>query len=232
MPYIAQLISKKEAPRESVAEPASTMFGWRCTRLVVSACLFCYASFNCYLYKVFTPVYRSTSCGDQRADLQDFTIGMDMIQVAIGIELTCQNPNGYRVAIESATPGHVFAGEDRSLDLGTVTLVEGSMLPEHGAGTMAVKMDTKIHMAGAGKWISRFLSDPVVPLFLELHFDVGISVSFGLGTFGTSAPFVKKCGLHLVGLLVNTDKRLGPLICRDTFEEVEAELSRAESSNF
>merc|ERR1740121_1218263 len=63
-----------------------------------------------------------------------------------------------------------------------------------------------------------------VPMYLELQFDVHVGISIGLRKLGASAPFIKKCGLNLVGVLVNTGRRLGPLLCRDSFAQLDEEL--------
>jgi hypothetical protein len=58
---------------------------------------------------------------------------------------------------------------------------------------------------------------------MELRFNVGVSLSFGLGRWETTAPFRKDCGMNMAGILVNTfgdnsKGRLGPLVCRDSFD--------------
>jgi len=199
--------------------------------LVVGLLLLGYSLFDAYLYQKFTPVYKPTRCGDQTADLQHFSLG-DPIRVGLRIQVTCSNPNSYAVRIKSATPGHVYVGMDRAVTIGMLTLIDGSTLPEGGKGTISINMDAEIAADRSNSWISRFLSDAEIPLFFELQFDVGVSVSFGLSSFGTTAPFVKKCGLQMAGLLVNADRRLGPVVCRDSFAELADALPHVGDKEF
>lgn len=46
----------------------------------------------------------------------------------------------------------------------------------------------------------------------------------GNTSLGIVAPFEKKCGMFLVGVMISADQRLGPMICRNTFAEVDGNI--------
>jgi len=190
---------------------------------IVGLLLICYGLFNTFLFIKFTPVYAATQCGDQSATLQQFSVGKT-IKVGLQIQVTCWNPNGYAVQILSASPGHVYIGEARNVSVGQLTLLEGSTLPEMGTGNIRVHMDAELSPATSAQLVPRFLTDSEIPMFLDLKFNVGVNVNFGLKTFGTTAPFEKRCGMNMAGVLVQTNTRLGPMICRDSYEELLGQL--------
>lgn len=198
-------------------------------KLGAGVALLGYAAFQVFVFVKFTPLFTALDCGDQAADLQDFSLGVDFISLQAEMAMRCGNRNPYAVKIGSSTPGHVFAGADRALDMGTVGLVEGSTLPDNGFGEMRVAITARLP-AARGEWPNHFLKDAFVPLFMELHFNMDISLSFGLGSFSVSAPFSKKCGLHVGGLLVDLG-RLGPVVCRDSFDAVAVALESAKASD-
>mmetsp|Transcript_123848 Transcript_123848/g.358188 ORF Transcript_123848/g.358188 Transcript_123848/m.358188 type:complete len:394 (-) Transcript_123848:179-1360(-) len=190
---------------------------------VVGVLLLCYAAFNTYLFVKFTPVYVATQCGDQTADLQGLSLGRT-IKVALQIKVTCWNPNAYQVEIKTSEPGFVYIGEDRDYRVGQLTLVKGSHLPAQGSGDIRVQMDAELSKDTSEQLVPLLLRNPETPMFLELQFEVGVSLSFGLMNFGTTAPFTKKCGMNLAGLLVSADSRLGPMVCRASFGELQGHV--------
>jgi len=187
--------------------------------------------FHMFLFRKFTPVYTSTECGNQEPLIDNFTIGYRSIHVGLRIDVTCRNPNPYKIQILSSTPGRVFIGEGHKgrppLEVGRLEVMPGSFLQEQGWGTVSVRMSTDITGADADALLPHLLEDKAVPITMELQFAVGISISFGVGTWTTSAPFKKDCGLNMAGMLVkqyvyNEDdskahSRLGPLVCRESF---------------
>mmetsp|Transcript_1737 Transcript_1737/g.3853 ORF Transcript_1737/g.3853 Transcript_1737/m.3853 type:complete len:408 (-) Transcript_1737:32-1255(-) len=225
MPFEAvQQVANAESLEGEVRKRTKKCFG-STSGLILGLVLICYGGFNTFLYFKFTPVYKPTSCGNQVAYLDRFSIS-DTINVGMDIDITCSNPNNYIVGIQTSQPGNVWAGQSRSLPLGQLHLIDGSSLPERGEGTLSVRMDASIpiSLGTTKKWANRFLTSPDIPIFLELRFNVRIDVTFGLMRFGTAAPFQKKCGLVLAGLFVNTDRRLSAVVCRDSFEAVTAAL--------
>eukprot|EP00434_Breviolum_minutum_P014906 symbB.v1.2.013140.t2/scaffold925.1/size151535/7 len=192
--------------------------GWR---EIAGAGLLLYGCFNAYLFVKFTPVYSSTFCGDQTAELTNFEMG-ETIHVSIAIHVVCSNPNPYEVKILTDTPGHVYVGEDRGTDVGVLTLVEGSALPAGGQGVISVLMDSKIARASSGSLVEKFLGDGEIPIYMELKFDVGVNIAIGLIQFPPmSALFDKKCGMYIGGMFERSANKLGPLLCRDTYEELD-----------
>mmetsp|Transcript_59844 Transcript_59844/g.106389 ORF Transcript_59844/g.106389 Transcript_59844/m.106389 type:complete len:412 (+) Transcript_59844:88-1323(+) len=189
----------------------------------LGAMLLIYGLFNTYLFIIFTPVYTATTCGQQKASLNKFNIGTT-IQVGLQIQVVCENPNYYAVEIRNDTPGHVFVGRHRGADIGLLTLLEGSSLPAKGSGKIQVQMDTEISAETSHSLAEQFLDDTEIPLFLELQFNVGVNVNFGLLSFGTTAPFKKKCGMKLGGILYNSESKMGPMICRETFDGLYEQL--------
>eukprot|EP00425_Heterocapsa_triquetra_P037829 CAMPEP_0195083732 /NCGR_PEP_ID=MMETSP0448-20130528/24591_1 /TAXON_ID=66468 /ORGANISM="Heterocapsa triquestra, Strain CCMP 448" /LENGTH=535 /DNA_ID=CAMNT_0040116965 /DNA_START=42 /DNA_END=1646 /DNA_ORIENTATION=- len=184
--------------------------------------------FHAYLYNKFTPVYTETECGNTEPTIDEFTLGVSSIHVGLSIVVTCRNPNPYKIKILSSIPGRVFIGHGHSpLEVGKLAVMPGSFLQEEGSGSVHVRMSADITGMDADALLPHFLEDRAVPVTMELQFEVGISVSFGLGTWTTSAPFKKDCGLNMAGILVNnfvfdegsrrTKSRLGPLVCRDSF---------------
>lgn len=192
----------------------------------VGVLLLCYGLFNTYLFVKFTPVYVATQCGDQTADLQDLSLGQS-IKVALQIQVSCWNPNAYGVAIKTSVPGYVYLGSNREYQVGRLTLVEGSELPAQGSGDIRVKMDAELSQDTSEKLIPLFLRGGEIPMFLELQFEVSVNINFGLLSFGTTAPFQKKCGMNLGSLLVNSGSRLGPMICRSSFFELDGQVPHA-----
>jgi len=132
-----------------------------------------------------------------------------------------------------SAPGRVFIQpvmDAPRVTVGKVKVLSGSSLKEQGSGVVAVRMDAQLSDTHADEVLLHILQDQSVRILLELQFEVGVSVSFGLGQWGTSAPFRKKCGLKMAGLLVNRfvdaagpdqKSRLGPLVCRTSFEGME-----------
>lgn len=182
-----------------------------------------YGVLNTFLYYKFTPVYRATECGDQEATLERFSPG-NTIRVGLLIQVTCKNPNNYAVQIKSAKPGRVFVGKDRGVMVGQLTLLEGSTLPQNSHGKIRVLMDAELSQAASVELLPHLLSDQEIPMFMELQFNVEVNVNFGVKSFGTTAPFKKKCGMNMAGILVNTARRLGPMICRSSFDEIIGQI--------
>jgi len=178
-----------------------------------------YGLFNTYLFIKFTPVYTATSCGDQTALLKKFEVG-DSIHVGVEIHVLCSNPNPYDVKILNDTPGHVYVGKDRGTNVGVLTLLEGSTLPSEGQGTIKVYMDSRISKDSSGTLAEQFLGKGEIPIYLELKFNVGVDISFGLQHFGTTAPFDKKCGMNIGGMFERSQDKLGPMLCRGSFDEL------------
>jgi len=186
---------------------------------IVGLLLICYGLFNTFLFVKFTPVYTATQCGQQEATLQKFSLG-STISVGLQIQVTCWNPNSYQVSIMASEPGHVWVGENRNFSVGLLSVMQGSYLPQSGTGDIQVHMDAEVSPQTSQQLVPKFLSDHEIPMYLELQFEVGVSLNFGLMSFGTTAPFKKKCGMNLAGLLKNTATRLGPMICRESFYEL------------
>lgn len=192
----------------------------RCGR-IVGLLLLCYGLFNTYLYMKFTPVYTATECGDQAATLDKLELGESSIHVGLKIQVTCLNPNPYSIDILTSENGQVFVGQEDPLMLGELRVMPGSKLPEKGNGIVQVRMDTELSGHEAEDLLPHFLSDAQIPLMLKLNFNVGVSISFGISTFATTAPFMKECGLNMAGLLKSTSNgRLGPMVCVDSFENL------------
>lgn len=205
----------------------------RFTPWAAAAGLVCLCSgvFHTCMFVKFTPVYSETECGDETAMLDRFEFASS-VDLGMDINVTCRNPNPYSIEILASTPGRVFIeldGKDaRSrFEIGTLRVISGSSLRERGAGSVAVRMDAQLSGAETNALLPHVLEDPAVRVLMELQFEVGVYVSFGLGQWGTSAPFRKKCGLQMAGLLVNRfvdasspdqRSRLGPLVCRGDFE--------------
>jgi hypothetical protein len=191
------------------------------------------------LYRKFTPVYTQTECGNQTATMDRLALGVESIEIGMQIEVTCRNPNPYAIEILASTPGQVFVqfSEDKhaeKVQLGNLRVLPGSSLGENSGGVVRVRMDTEIKGTQADTMLPHFLSE-TVPIMMLLQFDVGVSISFGLGSWSVSAPFKKSCGLNMGGVLVNQflpednskrSNRLGPLICRDSFDGLLPQLPR------
>ena len=105
-------------------------------------------------------------------------------------------------------------------NVGVLTLLEGSVLPAEGQGTIKVFMDSRISKDSSGALAEQFLSNGEIPIFLELKFNVGVDINFGLQHFGTTAPFDKKCGMNIGGMFQRSQNKLGPMICRSGFDEL------------
>eukprot|EP00930_Biecheleria_cincta_P095484 TRINITY_DN87444_c0_g1_i1.p1 TRINITY_DN87444_c0_g1~~TRINITY_DN87444_c0_g1_i1.p1 ORF type:complete len:494 (-),score=82.00 TRINITY_DN87444_c0_g1_i1:23-1504(-) len=196
----------------------------------VGVLLFICGSFYISLWRKLTPVYTATECGHQEAELDQFSVGLQTIHVGLNIQVSCSNPNPYKIDILSSTPGRVFIGseEDRK-EVGKLAVIPGSYLPEMGNGVVRVRMNADISGETSDELLPHLLADAALPIFMELKFNVGVYVSFGLGSWGVTAPFEKACGLKMMGLLVNqfqdqedTRKqgRLGPLVCRASFTDM------------
>lgn len=179
------------------------------------------------LWRKLTPVYTATECGHQEAMLDQFSVGLQSIHVGLNIQVSCSNPNPYKIDILSSTPGRVFIGSmDNRKEVGKLAVIPGSYLPEQGHGVIQVRMNADISGETSDELLPHLLADAALPIYMELQFNVGVYVSFGLGSWGVTAPFKKACGLKMMGLLVNqyesqqdTRKhgRLGPLVCRTSF---------------
>jgi hypothetical protein len=191
--------------------------------------LFIYGGLNFWLYVKFTPVYTAITCGDERAVMDRFEL--EQIRIGMQITVTCMNPNPYGIKILASSPGRVFVhinGRNKT-QIGQLAVVPGSSLPEDGSGAIRVRMDTHLSGPDADKLLPHFLYDTEVPILMELRFDVGVYIPIGvaLGNWAMSAPMEKACGLNMAGILVNRfvsasagkrgDSRLGPLICRESF---------------
>eukprot|EP00440_Ansanella_granifera_P023646 gb/GFBE01025679.1/.p1 GENE.gb/GFBE01025679.1/~~gb/GFBE01025679.1/.p1 ORF type:complete len:508 (+),score=77.61 gb/GFBE01025679.1/:1-1524(+) len=198
---------------------------------IVGLVLICIGIFHTFVLIQLTPVYTETECGHQEAELKNFAVGVREIHVDLEISVTCTNPNPYKIDILSSTPGRVYVGVGAREEVGKLKVVPGSSLPEKGTGKVRVQMNAVISGADSDRLLPHFLADSAVPILMELQFNVGVYVSFGLGfgSWGTVAPFKKACGLKMLGLLVNqfvsaqdTRKRgrLGPLVCRDSFNGI------------
>mmetsp|Transcript_39471 Transcript_39471/g.113470 ORF Transcript_39471/g.113470 Transcript_39471/m.113470 type:complete len:642 (+) Transcript_39471:80-2005(+) len=209
---------------------------WRASLCGIALALTCLMScfMEASLYRKFTPVYTETECGNQTASLDRMSLGVDEIEIGLTIEVTCRNPNPYALRIVASTPGVVFVKVgDEHITLGDLDLVPGKGLPEYGAGVLSVRMDTKLTGSQAEQLLPHFLTDQTVPILMELRFNIGVAISFGVTHWSVTEPFRKACGLRMSGMLVNQflpadnserSNRLGPLICRDSFIGLSQEL--------
>jgi len=160
-----------------------------------------------YEYFRFSPVYNPTECGDQVATVDN---------TGLFIRVKCWNPNPYHIQILTSKRGKAYLRlpGGQLNHFGDLEVIPGSQLPEQGAGHVRIRIDTQLPT------LLTFLADRETPLFMELEFDVGVQISFGLfgvlqPVFQTSAPFKKACGLNIrMG-------RPGPLLCRDSFVGME-----------
>mmetsp|Transcript_67878 Transcript_67878/g.178023 ORF Transcript_67878/g.178023 Transcript_67878/m.178023 type:complete len:381 (+) Transcript_67878:360-1502(+) len=203
----------------AAAEPIP-MADTRCGR-IIGVVLLCYGAFNTYLYVKFTPVYTATECGVQAATLDKLELGESSIHVGLNIKVTCLNPNPYSIDILTSEEGEVFIGQTDRLSLGRLRVLPGSALPERGSGTVEVRMDAELSGETAEHLLPHFLEDREIPLLLNLHFNVGVQISFGLASWGTTAPFKKACGLNMGGLLrAGSGNRMGPMVCVDDFDSL------------
>ncbi|CAE7769629.1 unnamed protein product [Symbiodinium sp. CCMP2456] len=183
------------------------------------------------MWRELTPVYRETSCGRQESTLNDFRLGVDEIYVDLQISVHCQNPNAYKIDILDSEPGivQIVAGgrpQDR-IDVGRLKVKPGSSLSRYGKGTVLVDMNATIQKNISERLLPVFLNAQEIPILMQLRFQVGIRLFFGLGgSWQARAPFNKACGLQMMGVLVNSFQqdrdrsRLGPLVCKDTWEEL------------
>jgi len=177
--------------------------------------LFAYGLFNTFLFFKFTPVYQATECAVQTATMDDFEMGSE-ISVGLAIQVVCWNPNNYAVQIMTSEPGGVFIGEHRETSVGKLALVRGSNLPAKESGAINVRMNANLPEETSMTLLPHLMEDDEIPMFLELQFVVSVNVGF----LGVRAPFKKKCGMVMAGVLTNAKSRLGPMICRDSFEEL------------
>ncbi|CAE7840373.1 hypothetical protein AK812_SmicGene31561 [Symbiodinium microadriaticum] len=183
------------------------------------------------MWRELTPVYRETSCGRQESTLNEFRLGVDEIYVDLQISVHCQNPNAYKIDILDSEPGivQIVAGgrpQDR-IDVGRLKVKPGSSLSRYGKGKVLVDMNATIQKNISERLLPVFLNAQEIPILMQLRFQVGIRLFFGLGgSWQARAPFNKACGLQMMGVLVNSfqqDKdrsRLGPLVCKDTWDEL------------
>ncbi|CAE6933441.1 unnamed protein product [Symbiodinium natans] len=183
------------------------------------------------MWRELTPVYRETSCGRQESILKEFKLGLDEIYVDLQISVHCQNPNPYKINILDSEPGivQIVAGarpQDR-IDVGRLKVKPGSSLSRYGKGVVFVDMNATIQKNISERLLPVFLNAQEIPILMQLRFQVGIRLFFGLGgSWQARAPFDKACGLQMMGVLVNSfqqDKersRLGPLVCKDTWDEL------------
>ena len=104
--------------------------------------------------------------------------------------------------------------------MGVLTLLEGSTLPAEGQGTIKVFMDSRISKDSSGALAQQFLGSGEIPIYMELKFNVGVDISLGLQHFGTTAPFDKKCGMNIGAMFERSQNKLGPMLCRSTFDEL------------
>jgi len=182
------------------------------------------------MWRELTPVYRETSCGRQESTLNEFRLGVDEIYVDLQISVHCQNPNAYKIDILDSEPGivQIVAGgrpQDR-IDVGRLKVKPGSSLSRYGKGKVLVDMNATIQNISE-RLLPVFLNAQEIPILMQLRFQVGIRLFFGLGgSWQARAPFNKACGLQMMGVLVNSFQqdrdrsRLGPLVCKDTWEEL------------
>ncbi|CAE7741792.1 unnamed protein product [Symbiodinium pilosum] len=183
------------------------------------------------MWRELTPVYRETTCGRQESVLNEFRLGTNDIYVDLQISVQCQNPNPYKIDILNSEPGivQIVAGarpQDR-IDVGRLKVKPGSSLSRYGKGRVFVDMNATIQKNISARLLPVFLSAAEIPILMQLRFQVGIRLFFGLGgSWQARAPFDKACGLQMMGVLVNSfqqDKdrsRLGPLVCKDTWDEL------------
>lgn len=190
--------------------------------LLLSFLLLASGAFHVFLYNKFTPVYTSTECGDEVAEMDQLDIEKSSVHVGLTIQVSCINPNPYSIHIVASTPGRVFVGPQKNVQVGTMAVIPGSALAEHGNGTIRVRMNAFINGSAAHLLLPHFLTDAAVPVLMELQFDVSVHVNFGLGSWGAALPYRKACGLNVAGMLVGGvgNSRMGPLICRDSFAEI------------
>eukprot|EP00929_Paragymnodinium_shiwhaense_P089961 TRINITY_DN50184_c0_g1_i1.p1 TRINITY_DN50184_c0_g1~~TRINITY_DN50184_c0_g1_i1.p1 ORF type:complete len:577 (-),score=98.05 TRINITY_DN50184_c0_g1_i1:225-1955(-) len=205
----------------TAARPSRT---FTCCALVASLLFLAAGVFHFSLYKKFTPVYTSSECGNQLPTLDRFDIGASHIHVGLRIQVSCRNPNPYSIKILAAEPGRVFASMDMiQVDVGELEVIPGSWLDQYGDGVVTVHMNSTVSGEAARTLLPHFLADSSVDILLELQFNVGVTLSFGLRQWSTAVPFVKKCGLKVEGMLVpqlGDRPRIGPMVCRDSFEEL------------
>lgn len=183
-----------------------------------------YAWVNLQLYWKFTPVYTPVACGHQAGTLDDLQMSTERIHVGLKISVQCKNPNPYTIVIVGSTPGRVYIGplEDK-LETGNLTVMPGSNMTERGNGTVHVTMDQTLYGHTAQLLVHHMLYDDSIPVWMELQFDAGVYMNFGLRSWGAAMPYKKLCGMKVGGMLVpdqGAKSRLGPLVCGETFEDL------------
>jgi len=192
--------------------------------------LILYGGLNTVLLVKLTPVYVATECATDGAELERFVPGRE-IKVRMKINVLCRNSNSYDVQVMTSHPGKVLLGEGRDIYVGNLSLVSGSRLPGKGVGIISARTDSEISPRQSAVLLPHLLMDVELPIFVELQFDVGVGVQIGSRKLGIIAPFSKKCGMKLKGIMIGgTAKRLGPMVCKNSFEELDGNIPGVEES--
>jgi len=229
-------VEASAAAEDAVEGPKRRSWGAPICGMLLS--VFCVLSglLQIQIYRKFTPVYTETECGNQTAMMDRMSLGSDSISIGLQIQVTCKNPNPYGITILASDPGDTyvqFKDEANRIPLGKLAVVPGSALPQNGHGIIRVRMDTVVRGEQADILLPHMLSDRAIPIMMQLQFKVGVNIAFGFVSWSIEAPFKKACGLNMAGVLVNqflpTDNsersnRLGPLICRNSFDGLIEQL--------
>lgn len=197
---------------------------WATCKVFWGVFLLAHAWFNYTIYKKFTPVYTPVKCGHQSGTLDDLQMIDGGIHVGLKISVECENPNPYQIKIVGSTPGKVYIGPlvDK-LETGHLKVMPGSNMGEFGSGTVHVEMSQELYGRTSELLMHHLMYDEKVPVWLELEFDVGVYMSFGLRSWGAAMPYKKYCGMNVGGLFRadhGATSRLGPLVCGTSFQEL------------
>lgn len=179
------------------------------------------AVFNLLLLYEFTPIYRQTFCAETAVDAGTAHFDVANVTMLLNLQMSCSNPNPYKIDILGSTPGMVYIGTgadpwQHRTQVGQMEIVPGSSLQEHGSGNVSVT----VNVSAPERLLPEMLKDTTFAIMIELRFQSSLDVSFGFGSWAATTPIDQACGFNVTTSLGGGSTRFGKLACRPTFGDL------------
>jgi hypothetical protein len=170
------------------------------------------------LYRQYSPVYMPIVCVNNAKEFGKLSLEDGKITEAAKLSMTCTNPNGYDVVLDSSTvKGEVIVWPEQEV-LGHVGL-EKLELPRHGKGNLTLDLQIELNLTYGLELILKNTSQVLLELDVTGEAKMGLLLPGVVYPYGIKAAQV--CGLEIAFSSL-IDIGTGPAVCAPTTEKLLA----------